>query len=309
MHSSLGKHLVFISYSSKDFQIASSTQNFLESQGINCWMAPGSIRPGEQWADAIARVIPESSMMILLWTNESMRSRQVINELTLADRSGVLVIPFRLENIEPEGAFKYYLYKTHWLDAVDNAWQSKLQLLADRVKHNLPESTERDQPKQKAPQKREGRNVRNNLSIAAIATCFLIALPFVFPKLLQDNKQEMTEIKAKEAVQARAVDSAVAIVQDLYFLLTDKQYDRARQLLRPEISRLISNSFFDQFDRITVQDIKTTGITSSTVNLEGVVVFVWPDGSLQKESRSFTVKTVPKALITGSEFGKIIQSR
>ena len=272
-------------------------------------MAPGSIRPGEQWAEAIARVIPESSMMILLWTNESMRSLQVINELTLADRSGVLVIPFRLENIEPEGAFKYYLYKTHWLDAVDNAWRSKLQLLADRIKHNLPVSIDRDQSKQEVPKKGEGRNFTIPLSLAAIATSLLIAIPFVFPKLLQDKKQEMAGIPANEALQAKSIDSAVAIVQDLYLLLTDKQYDKARQLLRPEIAWLINNDFFDQFGRVTIQDIKTTGITGSTVNLEGVVVFVWPDGSLQKESRSFTVMTNPKAKITASEFGKIIQAR
>ncbi|WP_233128610.1 hypothetical protein [Synechococcus sp. 8F6] len=62
--------------------------------------------------------------MVLLWSVESMQSEQVINELTLADRSGVMILPFRVDDVEPEGAFKYYLYKTHWLDAFDG-WKQK----------------------------------------------------------------------------------------------------------------------------------------------------------------------------------------
>ena len=78
-------------------------------------MAPESLMPGEQWGQAISRAIPGSCLMVLLWSNESMQSEQVINELTLADRSGVMILPFRVDDVEPEGAFKYYLYKTHWL--------------------------------------------------------------------------------------------------------------------------------------------------------------------------------------------------
>ena len=81
-------------------------------------MAPESLMPGEQWAQAISRAIPESGLMVLLWSIESMQSEQVINELTLADRSGVIILPFRVDDVESEGAFKYYLYKTHWLDDV-----------------------------------------------------------------------------------------------------------------------------------------------------------------------------------------------
>lgn len=127
---------VFISYSSRNGRIAQAIRSHLESLGITCWMAPESLMPGEQWAQAISRAIPESGLMVLLWSIESMQSEQVINELTLADRSGVMILPFRVDDVEPEGAFKYYLYKTHWLDAFDG-WKQKLELLGERVLHNL----------------------------------------------------------------------------------------------------------------------------------------------------------------------------
>lgn len=134
------RELVFISYSSRNGRIAQAIRSHLESLDVTCWMAPESLMPGEQWAEAISRAIPESRLMVLLWSVESMQSEQVINELTLADRSGVMILPFRVDDIEPEGAFKYYLYKTHWLDAFDD-WKQKLDLLGERVVHNLGESS------------------------------------------------------------------------------------------------------------------------------------------------------------------------
>jgi len=129
------KDQVFISYSSRNRRIAEAIRSHLQSLSVTCWMAPESIMPGEQWAQAIARVIPESRLMVLLWTVESMQSEQVINELTLADRSGVMIIPFRVDDIEPEGTFKYYLYKTLWLDAFDG-WKQKLDLLGEPNPNN-----------------------------------------------------------------------------------------------------------------------------------------------------------------------------
>ena len=216
-------HSVFISYSSKDRNIAVSTREFLSSLGVNCWMAPESIRPGEQWADAIARVIPECPIMILLWTSDSMRSGQVINELTLADRSGVMVIPFRLEDIEPEGAFKYYLYKTHWLDAIDKAWKSKLELLGQRVLHNLPGDAELE-TKELTPKK--PRKIQKPIKIAMLSFFGLSALTAgLITNSVRDRAENIAASKAREIrSNSAAADQAVSTVQDLYLYLTDKKF-------------------------------------------------------------------------------------
>lgn len=304
---------VFISYSSKNRSVAIATREYLCGLGVKCWMAPGSIPPGEQWAEAIARVIPESSLMVLLWTSESMSSRQVINELTLADRSGVMIIPFRLEEIEPEGAFKYYLYKTHWLDAIGNAWKDKLEILGERVLHNLPESylQSEQSPETAAATSRARSQQTRRFTVVGLGFVLLLSLLAVGLYFARKETPAPAQISLdKKARDGGSVDQAVNAVRSLYLRLTDRQFTQAMELVSPDIQWQFKSDFFRQFDRVTVQDLKESGITGSTVNLNGIVTFVWPDGSIQRERRSFSIDTsTTPSRVTSTEFGGIVQSR
>ena len=50
-------HDVFISYSSKDDNVAKAVCHRLEENDIRCWIDPRDIKPGEIWADAINHAI------------------------------------------------------------------------------------------------------------------------------------------------------------------------------------------------------------------------------------------------------------
>jgi len=50
-------HEVFISYSSKDKQIADAACASLEHDGISCWIAPRDIEPGRVFHNAIVDAI------------------------------------------------------------------------------------------------------------------------------------------------------------------------------------------------------------------------------------------------------------
>ena len=131
---------VFISYSTRNKLIADAMKQYLQSKGIRCWKAPDDIVEGESWAAAIPRAIKDSQIMVLIWTTDSMNSRQVVNELTIADRARKMIIPFRTEPIEPENEFEYYLAKTHWFDAFGSDNDKDFELLSERVLRNLDES-------------------------------------------------------------------------------------------------------------------------------------------------------------------------
>lgn len=105
-------------------------------------------------------------------------------------------------------------------------------------------------------------------------------------------------------------DRAVGGIQQLYAALSAKDFNQAQSFYSGAAADQFDPGFFRQFERVTVQDLQTTSQTGSTVNLEGQVTFVWPDGSLQRETRTFSVDTshVP-AVITESEFGRVIKSR
>jgi hypothetical protein len=131
-------HDVFISYSSKDKPISDGVCANLESAGIRCWIAPRDIAPGEDWPTAIARAISQSRIMVLVFSASSNSSEDVGRELILAANSKLVIIPFKIENVEPEPGKQYYLARTHWLDAMNPPTQGQITALVNRVKSILP---------------------------------------------------------------------------------------------------------------------------------------------------------------------------
>ena len=126
-------HDVFISYSSKDKKIADAIVADMEQHNIRCWYAPRDIRPGDEWASAINAAIQRTSIFILVFTEESNRSHQVTNEVTLAVNSGKTVIPFRLSSSDMNDTLEYYLSSLHWLDAVEPPLHRNIELLREKI--------------------------------------------------------------------------------------------------------------------------------------------------------------------------------
>lgn len=126
-------HDVFISYSSKDKKVADAIVADMEQHNIRCWYAPRDIRPGDEWASAINAAIQRASIFVLVFTEESNRSHQVTNEVTLAVNSGKTVIPFRLSSSDMNDTLEYYLSSLHWLDAVEPPLNRNIELLREKV--------------------------------------------------------------------------------------------------------------------------------------------------------------------------------
>ena len=102
----------------------------------------------------------------------------------------------------------------------------------------------------------------------------------------------------------------MASIQELYAALSAKDYATAASHFGPVAADQFDPTFFNQFERVTVADLRETSSTGSMLNLEGVVTFVYRNGDVQTETRSFTVDTrTTPALITSSEFGRVLQAR
>jgi hypothetical protein len=131
-------HDVFISYSSKDKPIADAICAHLEGAGVRCWIAPRDIAPGDDWPAAISKAIAHSRVMVLVFSASSNSSEDVSRELFLAANSKLVIIPFKIENIEPEPGKQYYLARTHWLDAINPPTQEQIRALINCVKALIP---------------------------------------------------------------------------------------------------------------------------------------------------------------------------
>ncbi len=126
-------HDVFVSYSSKDKPVADAVVAGIEGKGIRCWIAPRDVMPGTSWGEAIVDAIEASRVMVVILSGNSNQSRQVVREVERAVASGVVIIPFRIENIDPTGAMAYFLSTEHWLDALTPPLERHIEKLGTTI--------------------------------------------------------------------------------------------------------------------------------------------------------------------------------
>jgi len=126
-------HDVFVSYSHKDKTVADAVVARLEQEAVRCWMAPRDITPGTSWGEAIVEAIAGARVMVLVLSGNSNRSRQVIREVERAVAADVIILPFRIEDIDPTGAMAYFLGTEHWLDALTPPLEKHIDRLSRTV--------------------------------------------------------------------------------------------------------------------------------------------------------------------------------
>src|SRR5690349_915768 len=86
---------VFISYSSRDAEVAQAVCAAIEEQGPRCWIAPRDIEAGREWSAAIIDGIRGARAMVLIFSAHSNESPQVLREIERAVSQRVTLLPFR----------------------------------------------------------------------------------------------------------------------------------------------------------------------------------------------------------------------
>jgi len=127
-------HDVFISYASKDKNIADAVCATLERERIRCWIAPRDVPPGSDYRTRIVDAIEASRAFVLVFSASANQSRHVPREVEIALDSGKPVIPFRIEDVTPAGGLQYCLTNIHWLDALTEPVEAHIQRLVGTLK-------------------------------------------------------------------------------------------------------------------------------------------------------------------------------
>ena len=125
--------LVFLSYSSKDEDFAKKLVNDIEKRGLKCWMSCRDILPGEDYQSAIVNAMERSVAMLLLFSGNANRSKEIAKELALASLRNKPVIPARIEDILPTGAFEYQMTNAQFIDLFRN-YGDALDRLCDALR-------------------------------------------------------------------------------------------------------------------------------------------------------------------------------
>ena len=100
---------VFISYSTKNQEEANAIRYYLEKNGINTWMAPYDIPPGNTYAKVINQAIQQCSCCVLVLSNESQQSMWVPREIERAINYHKILIPISIETVILNDEFELYI--------------------------------------------------------------------------------------------------------------------------------------------------------------------------------------------------------
>ena len=109
---------VFVSYASKDREVADAVCAILEGRGIRCWIAPRDILPGATWAEAISDAIAATRLTVVVFSTHANRSPQVLREVERSVAKGRTIIPFRIRDVPFSKSLDYFLSTCQWFDAL-----------------------------------------------------------------------------------------------------------------------------------------------------------------------------------------------
>ncbi len=155
--------VVFISYATPDQTIAGMVCQALEQEHISCWIAPRNVPVGEKAFEAIPRGVAGCTVLILILSERSMQSEYVQRELQLGLHHKKVIIPFRIEDVQLDGAVNFMLTGVQWLDAFVPPLERHVAALVKRVAGIL--GAEEDnapavQPVEFAVQKKKPNSIR-----------------------------------------------------------------------------------------------------------------------------------------------------
>jgi hypothetical protein len=157
---------VFISYQHADADFAQMLCDELESQGVLCWIAPRNILPGDSWRDSIVTAVESTQVMALVFSSNTQISKQVKKELSIADECDAKMVPILIEDIDPQGEFKFQLTGTHWIRAVGGdktavKWAtSQIKLYLDSLggsTEKRPETAQHRPTTEQQPQRKQDK--------------------------------------------------------------------------------------------------------------------------------------------------------
>jgi len=124
---------IFISYRRADQAWAQLLHSQLRAEGVEAWY-DAQVGAGQDWRIATAKALESSRIFVLLFSENAAQSSDIAKELAAATLEKKLIIPVRLQNIAPKGAFLYELASRNWVNAYEDT-ETKLAELAKGLAH------------------------------------------------------------------------------------------------------------------------------------------------------------------------------
>ncbi len=220
---------IFISYRRSDESRARLLYELLKERGVEAWY-DRHVAAGEDWRSATANALVKAPIFVLLFSKNAAQSDDIIKELSAATFQKKAVVPVRIEDIHPEGAFLYELASRNWFDAFNDT-EARLATLADQLAALVKGGPEAQAAAGRLgaaaplpPAKSKEKSGRIALGVAAIAVLgvvAIVAMPFISPK--RDRATDLSESQRTAFFGFTAADTSAPSVQ-VAGVATDETY-------------------------------------------------------------------------------------
>ena len=200
---------IFISYSTKNQKVANALCEYLERQGVSCWIAPRDIPSASNYAGEITRAIKSCERFLLVYSKDAGKSVHVKNEVNLAINNTKAILPYCLDDSPYDDDLEYYLstrQKIASCGVQDLDFQNIATLLLGHPVASPREKTETAAPvaKGKQPNKKILYYILGALVLVALLVWLFILRPKPGPRpepgkpvdsLLVDTTARVPEVK------------------------------------------------------------------------------------------------------------------
>lgn len=131
---------VFISYSSKDMELARRIKDKLEEKDYLVFFAPDSIPNGSSYSQVIINAITEASQegcVMVLLTREAMESVWVSREVERAIAHGGTIVPVAVGDVKLTGEFEFYLCKNQIYTLSETPTDEEIDQMINKLGYSI----------------------------------------------------------------------------------------------------------------------------------------------------------------------------
>lgn len=125
---------VFISYSSKQRDIALSISEELKKHGLNPWIDVKLLQGGDEYLEKIPSAIQNSTMLLVVLTSDAIESSWVTKEINVAISSHKVVVPYKSDNCEVRGKMYFLLSDIEIIDSSKLSIEGLIKLINKKIK-------------------------------------------------------------------------------------------------------------------------------------------------------------------------------
>lgn len=122
----------FISYSHSDSDVLDKVLNGLDSKAIAFWY-DGFLTAGDDWTEEIGKRLLNCEKMVLLLSNRAILSKNVRNEITMAQNHQIEIVPVFIGDVELSPGAELQLQQYHRLYYSDNTVESLISKLSSAL--------------------------------------------------------------------------------------------------------------------------------------------------------------------------------